>query len=334
MRAAMTCARVCAFGLVTATLACHTDLVAPTPGEVAIVRAEMLSGNALAALMPDGRLFLKAPTLREGQVTEADARLQSIPYARLVTNNLYLRSIAEADRGRWIDPHFLLLCGDRYFAEAQVAFVDEDPFSRDIQLRRLFGPQWLVPLCNSRLIPEVIVQVAVDANPIRFGDKGPEPFEDYPYLITAWVARGLPDYAVTSLPVSAERAVTFAWDSLRVRIAEVPRLVVRGSAFQENGPFAFHIRIGFAAYCQRWRLELETDVQLRGLTTGTTASTREVWVSTRDCLGIDATPVLSRPLVVQPTTSWVERQAITGETIRAAVRFTSPVYFENAELVR
>lgn len=324
-------ARACAFGLLTAASACHTDLIAPTPGEPAVVQAEMLTGNALAALMPDGRLFLKPPMLREDQVSEADARLQSIPYARLVTNNLYLRSIAEADRGRWIDPHFLLLCGERYLANAQLEFTDPDSLrpGDGERLRRLFGPQWLVPLCNARLIPEVVVQVAVDANPIRFGANGPEPFEDYPFLITAWVARGLPDYAVTSLPVSAERAVTFVWDSLRVRIAEVPQLVVRGSAYQEDGPFAFHIQVGFAVYCHRWRVELETEVQLRGMSTGTTARTREVWVSTRDCEGIDATPVLSRPLAVQPLTSWVQYRSA-----RAPVRFTSPVYFENAEVVR
>ena len=167
------------------------------------------------------------------------------------------------------------------------------------------------------------------ANTIRIGDKGPEPPVESSKLISAWVARGLADYAVTALPVSPERAVTFLWDSLRVRVAEVPQLVVRGSSFQGEDTFAFHILFGFAVYCHRWRVQLESEVQLRGMTTGTTRGTREVWVSTRDCNGIDATPVLSRPLAVQPTTSWVQ-----DATVRVPVRFTSPVHFENAELVR
>ncbi|MBC7896305.1 MAG: hypothetical protein H7066_12895 [Cytophagaceae bacterium] len=329
MPAAISRARACVLGFLTATAGCDIDLIAPVPGKAAVVRAEMLTGNALAALMPDGRLSLAPPTLHGDQVPEAVARLQSIPFARHVTNDVLLRGLAESDRGRWIDPHFLQLCADRYFASAQVAFTEDDPLMRDVLLKRTFGPQWLVPLCNARFVPEVVVQVAVDANPIRIGDKGPDPLEEHLSLITAWVARGLPDYAVTALPVTAERAVTFAWDSLRVRIAEVPQLVVRGSAFQDDGPFAFHIPVGFAVYCHRWRLRLETEVKLRGMTTGGTAGTREVWVSTRDCNGIDASPILSRPLAVQPTTSWVQRGAV-----RAAVRFTSPVYFEHAELVR
>lgn len=331
MTVGMRGARACVIGLVTAASGCVTDLIAPVPGEPAVVRAEMLTGNALAALMPDGRLFLTPPALGGGQVPAVDAWLQSIKFARYVTNDGLLRGLAESDRGRWIDPHFLVLCGERYFAAAQVEFTEPDTLGRkDYELlKRTFGPQWLVPLCNDRLVPEVVVQVAVDANPIRIGDKGPDPLEEHAKLITAWVARGLPDYAMTALPVTPERAVTFAWDSLGVRISEVPQLVVRGSSVPGGEQFAFHVPAGFAVYCHRWRLELEREVQLRGRTTGTTAGTREVWVSTKDCEGIDARPVLTRPLALQPAPSWVQRGAV-----RVPVRFTSPVYFENAELVR
>lgn len=319
--------------IAVALLGCNPERSAAPDEILRNVTPEMVTGAAAAALDADGYFRLPIPTLGPHQVLLAEATEQTLQFARYATNNGLLRGAIEESRGGyWTDPHLLTACPrDVYFVRSQLGAISVDtlpPSGRALLLRQ-FGPQWLVPLCGAMGEPQMTVQIAVDGNDIRFHANAP--VEPYYALSTAYFGRGIPLGWPDALPVSAERAVRFAYDQVKVPIAEVPELFYRGSVEADGSYRGF--QIGSARYCNRWRIVLDREVVWRGELTHTKTLTREVFVGSASCRGTDVTPLFQLPLTEQPTFANLEYHDNTGATLRSyyvAVPIASPVRFEQA----
>lgn len=285
-------------------LACESTS-APVPVYEHHVTPEMVTGAALAALRTDGRFNLDVPITAAGQVSLQEAKAQSLQFARYVTNNVLLRGAVEEGRGGyWTDPHLLTICGDSYFVHSQLGVTTGDTISESAgqSFLRRFAPQWIVPMCGSQNEPQMTVQVAIEGNDIRFADG--VPVEPYSSLSTAWFARGVPLNWPDALPISGERAVRFAWETFGVRVTEVPQLYSRGD-MSATGMYSWY-QVGSARYCNRWRVVLESDVSIRGLSTSAPSSTRVIWVASVSCGERTHEPSLHVPLANQPTVATLE----------------------------
>ena len=94
------------------------------------VTPEMVTGAALAALRPDGRLTPETATTTANQLSLQEARTQTLQFARYVTNNGLLRGVVESGRGGyWTDPHLLTICEDAYYVHSQFG-SDQSRFAR------------------------------------------------------------------------------------------------------------------------------------------------------------------------------------------------------------
>jgi len=294
------------------------------------VTPEMVTSAALAALRPDGRFNLELPGTSTTQVSIQVAKAQTLQFARYVTNQLLLRGVVEAERGGyWTDPHLLTLCSDAHFVRSQLDLFIPDSVSVSAaqSFLRRFGPQWLIPMCGSESDLQMTVQVAIDGNDIRFADGAP--IEPYSSLTTAWYARGVPLNWPDPLPLSAERAVRFAWETFGVRVTEVPQLHFRGDILP-HGTYAWY-QIGSARFCNRWRVVLENDVTVRGMTTFTQSTTRVIWVASLSCNQRDMEPWLHIPLTEQPgvaTLDYVDQSVNPVTTWMLQVPVVSPIRFE------
>jgi hypothetical protein len=294
------------------------------------VTPEMVTGAALAALRSDGRFNLEEPVTEAGQVSLQEAKTQTLQFARYVTNQLLLRGVVEGERGGyWTDPQLLALCRSAYFVHSQLGAMATDtvPESAGQSFKRRFGSQWLIPMCGSDDDPQMTVQVAIDANDIRFADGAPiEPFSS---LTTAWYARGVPLNWPDPLPLSAERAVRFAWETFGLRVTEVPQLYFRGDILSK-GTYAWY-QIGSARFCNRWRVVLENDVTVRGMTTFSQSTTRVLWIASASCSQRDVEPWLHIPLTEQPsvaTLDYIDYSVNPTKTWMLQVPVVAPIRFE------
>jgi len=263
------------------------------------VAPEMVTGAAAAALRADGRLTLALPATFSGQLSIQDARPQALQFARYVTNNLLLRGVVESERGGfWTDPHLLTLCDDAFFVQSQLGLIHHDSLvgTPILSLLQRFRSQWLIPLCGSDDEPQMTAQAAIDGNDVRFADG--VPIEPYAVLSTAWYARGVPLNWPHPLPISAERAVQFAYATFGVRITEVPELFLRGDVLASGH---YYHPAGSARTCNRWRIVLESNVTIRGTTSLETDTTNVIWVGTLSCGAFDVTPWIHRSTTEQPS---------------------------------
>ena len=311
-------------------LACEsTSAPVPTVYEHHVT-AEMVTGAALAALRADGRFNLEAQTTGAGQVSLQEAKAQSLQFARYVTNNVLLRGAVEEGRGGyWTDPHLLTICGDSYFVHSQLGVTTSDTISANAgqSFLRRFAPQWIVPMCGSQNEPQMTVQVAIEGNDIRFADG--MPVQPYFSLSTAWFARGVPLNWPDALPISAERAVRFAWETFGVRVTEVPQLYFRGD-ISATGMYSWY-QLGSARSCNRWRVVLESDVSVRGLSTPGQSSTRVIWVASVSCSERTHEPSLHVPLANQPavaTLDYFDESVSPAKLWVLQVPVVAPVRFE------
>ena len=315
--------------LLSGVIACEST---SSPEEVyeRTVTPEMVTGAALAALQPDGRLALELPETDGDQLSLLEARTQSLGFARYVTNNVLLRGVVENDRGGyWTDPHLLTHCRDAYLVHSQLDIALSDSVSATAaqSFQRRFGPQWLMPMCGPVDEPQMTVQAALSGNDIRFA--GGEPIDPYSSLTTAWYARGVPLNWPDALPVSAERAVRFAYETFGIRVTEVPRLMFRGDVLAD-GRYAWY-QVGSARYCNRWRVVLESDVTVRGMTTLSTMTSDTVYVASLTCSNLDVVPHLHAPMAVQPGSvllDYYDTSVSPEKTWIVNVPVTSPVRFE------
>jgi hypothetical protein len=301
----------------------------PVPVYEHHVTPEMVTGAALGALGSDGRFHPTAPITTAAQLSLQVAQTQSPEFARWVTNQLLLRGVVEAERGGfWTDPHLLTVCRSAYLVHSQLASTVADSLAGALRVfQRSYGPQWLVPMCGTKDDPQMTVQIAVNENDIRFANG--EPIQPYSLITTAWYARGVPLNWPDPLPLSAERAVRFVWETFGVRVTDVPQLFFRGD-LSANGLYLWY-QIGSARYCNRWRVELENDVTLRGVASQQQVTTRVLWIASVSCSNRDVDPVVQLPLANQPDVVTVD---LFDATVSPATRWTfevpvvAPVRFE------
>lgn len=305
--------------------ACESTSAPEAPTYDRYVTPEMVTGNALAALGAGGRFVVQHPSTQSGELSLDTARTQSLGFARYVTNQLLLRGVVEGERGGiWTDPHLLTLCGDAYFVRSQLGEIPDSASARAVQsFQRRFGPQWLVTLCGQQLDPQMTVQAAVTGNDIRFA--GGEPVDPYVDLSSAWYARGVPYGWPDPLTISAERAARFAWETFGVRVSEVPELYFRGEE-SLNGQYAWY-QVGSTRFCHRWRVTLESDVRVRGMTTFTETVTHVVWIAALSCSQRDVEPFIHMPRSAQPAAALLE-YTDGGTTWRVHAPLLVPLRFE------
>jgi hypothetical protein len=277
---------------------------APVPVYEHHVTAEMVTGAALAALDSDGRFNLEQPATTGPQVSLQVALAQSHDFALWVTNQILLRGVVEGERGGfWTDPHLLTNCRDAYFVHSQLGTtVADSVFDATQSFQRRYGAQWLIPMCGSQDDPQMTVQVAVNGNDIRFADGSP--IQPYAALSSAWYARGVPLNWPDPLPVSAERAVRFVWETFGVRVTEVPQLYFRGD-LPIGGSYNWY-QIGSSRFCNRWRVVVENDVQVRGLNSAEPSTTGVLWIASVSCSQRDVDPIVHIPLPDQPAVARID----------------------------
>lgn len=314
-------------------LACEST-TSPDPVFVRTVSPEMVTGQALAALRPDGRFSISLPATSADQLSIADAKTQTLQFARYVTNNILLRAVVESGRGGyWTDPHLLTLCADAYFVNSQLGEITHDSLGEPgLSYLKRQGDQWLIALCGQQGEPQMTVQAAIDGNDVRFADG--EPVAPYALMSSAWNARGVPLNWPDALTISAERAVRFAYETFGVRVSELPRLFVRGDVLG-NGAYA--LQPGSARSCNRWRVALESDVTVRGQTSLESATTNIVYVGALSCSGTDVEPFIHLPLSDQPastTLQYADNTVSPPKTWMITIPFASPVRFEIGSSVR
>ncbi|HEX6316259.1 MAG TPA: hypothetical protein VFZ73_15425, partial [Gemmatimonadaceae bacterium] len=309
-------------------LACESTS-SPAPVYERTVAPGMVTGAALAALRPDGRLNPESYATSLGELPLAEAKSEALGFARYVTNNGLLRGVVENERGGvWTDPHLLTICGDAWYVHSPFAAITHDSLGEPgISYLKRLGGQWLIPFCGSQQEPQMTVQAAVEGNSIRFADG--EPVDPYSFLLSAWNARGVPLGWPDALPISAERAVRFAYETFGVRVSEVPQLYVRGD-FQPDGSIV-SLPPGWARSCNRWRLTLESDVKVRGSSSSRVDTTNVLYVAALTCHGSDVIPYIHLPLAAQPATTalnYVDNEVSPPKTWTVIIPFSTPVRFE------
>ena len=310
---------------------CHsTEAAGPTPVSPREVTPDMVTGVAAAALGAGGLFIMPLPASVLGQIPLDTAREQTLQFAKYVTNNLLLRGVVESGRGGyWTDPHRLVLCShDVHFIRPQIAHPDIDSLpdqGRELLLRK-FGPQWLLALCGEKGEPQMTVQVALEGNAVRF--LGGLPIEPDPFLLSAFSPHGVPLDWPDALPVSAERAVRFAYDQLGARITEIPELFVRGDS---DAGAAYDLQPGAARNCNRWRIALDRDVAVQRAVGAAVRMTNVVYVASYSCRGTDVAPLLQLPVEAHPTevsVRYVDYGVSPPRTYSVRVAVASPIKFD------
>jgi hypothetical protein len=123
--------------------------------------------------------------------------------------------------------------------------------------------------------------------------------------------------------------VRFTYETFGVRVTELPQLYFRGDILS-NGTYASY-QIGSVRFCNRWRVVLENDVTVRGMTTFTQSTTRVLWIASVTCSQRDVEPWLHIPLTEQPsvaTLDYVDDSVSPSKTWVVQVPVTVPINFE------
>jgi hypothetical protein len=310
--------------MVSGLLACESTS-SPVPVYERTVTPEMVTGAALAALQPDGRFSNQVPTTSAGQVSLGEARSQTPQFLRYA-----YRGFSPHYTGNFTDPNSLEFCGDAYYVHSQLATIPIDSASPEAttSFLRRFGPQWLIPMCGNAHEPLLTVQVAIDGNEIRFENN--EPVEPYSAPVaTAWSTQGVPLNWPDALTISAERAVRFAYETLGVRVAEVPQLYFRGVLLSDNR--YVWSRLGSARSCHRWRVVLESEASIRGMSSLRIDTTNVVHVGAGTCSNDDVTPYIHLPFPEQPSfvlLDFLEDRVDPPEYWIVSVPLAAPILFE------
>jgi hypothetical protein len=308
--------------MVSGLLACESTS-SPVSVYERTVTPEMVTAAALAALQPDGRFSNQVPTTSAGQVSLGEARSQTPQFLRYA-----YQGFSPHYTGNFTDPNSLTFCNDAYYVHSQLATIPIDNASAEAttSFLRRFGPQWLIPMCLDAL-PKITVRVAIDGNEIRFENN--EPVEPYLAPIgTAWSSQAAPFNWPDALTISAERAARFAFETLGVRVAEVPQLYFRGALLSDHRYVWY--RPGLRS-CHRWRVVLESDVSIRGMSSLRSVATNVVYIGAGTCADEDVTPYIHLPLAEQPSfvlLDFLEDRVDPPKYWIVSVPLAAPVLFE------
>jgi len=311
--------------LLVGLLACESTS-SPVPVFRHDVTPEMVTGAALAALKPDGHFHIDHPPTAAGDVSLEEARAQAPEYAKYLSKHF-----GGYWTGNFTDPHLLTVCGEAYFIhpQLQLAIPDSVPNLIAKTLLRLYGAQWIIQMCGPAGDPQMTVQAAIEGNDLRFANG--ERSDTSVALATAWTTRGVLENWPDALTISPERAVRFVWETLGVRVTEVPQLFQRGDMYFGT---RYHLnRVGSAQSCHRWRVVLENEVRVRGMTSFAEVTTKVIHVGAGTCDILDVEPWLQIPSGPQPTEvllDFLDDFEIPANLWTVRVPVISPISFELA----
>ena len=230
----------------------------PSPSRITTVSPALLTGDALAALGPDGRFTRSVtpiPRPPYAMVSAADATTAANAFLRVWA---YGDWFYEADRGGPIGWSRLAPCGPPQFAEYSV----ESPGDTiDSGTRTAWSPRWIVVFCDGATDELVVSLSAIGADLIH-DDTLPLPPGGSSVLSAAWSAHGIP--VGVRYPRDAEEAATRVAMATGRRVDSIPRLVV---AFPP-----------FSPWWTLWNVSVEgAPVQIVGDSTGRVRSRHALW---------------------------------------------------------
>lgn len=246
-------------------------------------------------------------------------------------------------------------CGRTYYVRPLVTLPDSaDIPSVTNNPMMMWGPAWVIPVCNDAGFVRTSVLLADVPTRLRViqGDQpGDVPEMVYPDStfpkITGWDAKYFPDWE-RGIGMTPESAVAVAVAQLAgtgARVTEVPEAFML--VVQTPKPPQDYTMIQ-SSHCPRWRLTLDRTVMLRGMTSGQVVRTRTVYVVAGD-YGCGGAATLQIPRPAQPSTLPFlygvrsialpslggQRAAPPPPEMRStALRVTEPIWFEEARIHR
>jgi len=301
----------------------HDDRPIPVDVEQVPVQREAVVPALLASIDDNGLLRFPTPNVARDEMPLDTAVSQAGEYLFFALNILTYRSIAEGERGAFIDLPTLVPCNRPQLARS---VFEAPPDSVIPAIRLQLGGRWTIPFCGDRRTPEVIVSVATLSNNARF--RNSRSVGDTLNHHVAFRVNGVRWEWSAEHMVTAEEAVNETYAVTGVRVARVPELV---AASQINGRPA-----GFVV-CPVWRLALERPVRMGGFYSQRLLDLSEVYVADSDCPGVVGRTILLTPwreqptsrefavLVPDPTSTNSFRRVVYVATYRAPVSFESVI---------
>jgi hypothetical protein len=245
-------ARHSAWCVALLVIACR-DERAPTEPRLA---SAWLTGRAAEALAPDGRFRLNAVQRHPmSEITSSQA--VQIASVWTHTNGPWLQHAFEQDRNAPVDSRRVAQCGRVVYADTP---YQDLPPTASHTIETVFGPWWLVTLCDERG-PAISVAVSAFAKNLTVGNGvvtgiGNELF-----------ATGIPT-KLSSVPMSPEEAVQLAVSETGARVSEVPTLVM--------GPRPA------SPQTAKWLITLDRPISIRGVHSGVTRTASTILVGFED----------------------------------------------------
>ena len=225
----------------------------PSPAPITTVPASALSGDALAALGPDGRFARAATQLPAPFPIMTSFEAESVTTAWWRVWGGAARLVIGDDRGAPVSLT-LTLCGPAQYAESSVG---PSPDTATIRFRIRWGPRWVVTLCDGAE-QVAVVAVAAFASPLAgAGLIGPADT----LVDVGIVFQGIP--VGVRYPMNPEEAAARAAALTGRRIDSLPRLVLA--------------RPSFVQWLAMWSVSLDSAVSVRGLTTGRVRARQVLW---------------------------------------------------------
>lgn len=169
------------------------------------------------------------------------------------TYGRYLAGVFSADRGADVRVDDLVTCGRSFYAEPA---YEQPATGASLQLKKLIGPHWLVPLCSGSA-PTVSVAVSALSDLTVVGGRIADPITQDFFSVGVRLADA-------SGAVTPEEAVRLAAEASGKRVSEIPVLVMPPRPY--------------APQLAAWQVVLESPVQVRGARSGETRQVRELYV--------------------------------------------------------
>ena len=238
------------------TLACCAVLAHTTAAQmVHSVSRASVTGAAAAALRPDGTFELPDSVLHPlGQLGLEDAQAVADDYLHRIGSG-YAR-LWSKDHGSPIDTNALVPCGRPLYARSAY-----QPLSGEVSpmTRRMLGPHWVVAVCEQGK-PSAILTFSALATSLRASSREVRmhAISDADFMSFGYPAAANPDM------FSPEGAAQIAFARTGRRVATVPDLI--NSLPPES------------AAVPRWRVTLESPVDVRSATDTTTRSRSTLFV--------------------------------------------------------
>lgn len=256
--------------VVAASSAC--DESAPDPiatTAMHIVEPHLIAG-VQSSLDTQGRFLLARPTAPDGIPMVSEGYAGELAQAYLRSWGVYMQAAWNRQRGAPV-------AWDRLEMDTRILFA-ESPYQRfpdgyHPADRRYFGPRYLVHF-RSGSSPVLTVAVSAYATDVQIRSDGTialPPMAGNEFMTTAVSVDpsvGPSQYS----PVTPEEAAVHVAELTGAKVAEVPRLILRGTDWDP--------------VLAQWRIVLDRSVRVRNRGSGQIGASREVYVSSRRRLAV------------------------------------------------